>query len=61
MDCYVALSEMKHIKHFKSLLSVTSNLIMSELRCYQNLLTSSEIAALCLRQVLVVRKYKIKI
>ena len=62
MDCYVALSEMEHsIFYLKSLLSVTSDLIMSELRAYQNLLTSSKIAPLCLRQVLVVRKSKIQI
>ena len=40
---------------------IMSDLIMSELRAYQNLLTSSKIAPLCLRQVLVVRKSKIQI
>ena len=34
---------------------VPSNHIMSELRCNENLLTSSKTAPLCLRQVLVVR------
>ena len=52
---------MEHIKHFRSLLSVTSNHIMSELRCHGNLLTSSNTAPLCLRQVLVVRTSIIQI
>ena len=50
---------MEHIKHFRSLLSVASNHIMSELRCHGNLLTSSNTAPLCLRQVLVVRMMSI--
>ena len=34
--------EMEHIKHFRSLLSVPNNNIMSELHCHGNLLTSSK-------------------
>ena len=46
---------MEHIKYFISLLSVLSNLIMSELCCHGNLLTSSKTTPLCLSQVLGVR------
>ena len=42
IDCSVALQEMDHNKHFRSLLSVPSNHIMSELCSHGNLLTSSK-------------------
>ena len=50
---------MEHIQYFKSLLSLPSNIIMSELRCHGNLLMSSKTVPL--RQVLVVRTSIIQI
>ena len=58
--CYIALFRNGTYKTPMSIY-VPSNHIMSELRCYGNLLTSSKAVPLCLRQVLIVRMSIIQI